>query len=96
MGTLTNQSADSNWAKFAILGVGTCCCEWTHECVCIQEDALAVLSQSPAVDLSEGDAEFGASQQRKVEFVPAVHSVHRDNLVKCILKGQPVGAFRKI
>lgn len=61
----------------------------THKCVSVQEDTFAVLGQSPAVDLGEGDAELGASQQGQVETVLTVHRIHRDDLIKHVLKGKP-------
>lgn len=61
----------------------------THKCVSIQKDTFAVLGQSPAVDLSEGDAELGTSQQGQVETVLTVHHIHHDDLIKHILKGKP-------
>ena len=65
------------------------CVQWTHQCVRIQEDTFTVLGQGPAVDLGEGDAELRTSQQGQVETVLAVHHVHRDDLVKHILKSEP-------
>lgn len=61
----------------------------THKCVSIQEDTFAVLGQSPAVDLSEGDAELRTSQQGQVETIPAVHHIHCDDLIKHIVEGKP-------
>lgn len=63
--------------------------QWTHKCVSIQEDTFAVLGQSPAVDLGEGDAELRTSQQGQVELVLTVHHIHHDDLVKHILQGEP-------
>lgn len=68
--------------------------QWTHKCVSIQEDTFAVLGQSPAVDLGEGDAELGTSKQGQVEMVLTVHHIHHDDIVKHILKGKPGEAQR--
>lgn len=54
----------------------------TYKRVGVQENAFAVLSQRPTVNLGEGDAELGTSQGGQAQTVPAVHAVHCDDLVE--------------
>lgn len=61
----------------------------TYECICIQEDTLAILGQCPAADLGEGGAELRTSQQGQAEWVSAVHHAHCDDLIEHIVQGNP-------
>lgn len=53
-----------------------------HEGVCIQEDTLVELGESPAVQFGEGDAEVGTREQRQVHSVLRVQHVHKVHLIK--------------
>lgn len=66
-------------------------CQWTHQSVGIQKDALAVLCQSPAVDLSERDTELRTSQQAQVVVIFTVHHIHHNHFIKHVVKGESVG-----
>lgn len=54
----------------------------THQCVCIQEDAFAVMGERPAVKLGEGDSEVRSLQKGQVDVVSAVYEVHLDDLIE--------------
>lgn len=43
------------------------------------------------MDFGEGDAELGASQQRQVHVIAAVHQIHDDDLVEGVTQGDPGG-----
>lgn len=54
----------------------------THQGVCIQEHALAVLREGPAVQLGESDPQLGSPEEGQVDVVRAVDQVHLYDLIK--------------
>lgn len=54
----------------------------THQGICIQEDALAIMGECPTVKLGEGDSELRSLQKGQVDVVYTVYQVHLDDLIK--------------
>ena len=54
----------------------------SYQCVSIQEDALAELSESPTMELCEGDPQVGSGQQSQVDRVPTVQHAHLFDHIK--------------
>jgi len=53
-----------------------------HEAVGVKEDALAVADQAPAVNLGEGDTEFGSFEQVQVDDIVAIHDINYFDVVE--------------
>jgi len=51
-------------------------CTATYQSISIQEDALGILRQAPAVQLCERYAELGSTQQRQVCSVLTVQDIN--------------------
>lgn len=54
----------------------------SYQGVGIQEDALGVLREAPAVQLGEGDAQLRAGEQGQVRRVSWVQHVYADHLLE--------------
>lgn len=61
----------------------------THQSVCIHEDTFAVMSKSPAMELSEGYTQFWPLHQSQVDWVSAVKHTHLDHLIKYAAEDWP-------
>jgi len=52
-----------------------------YKAVGVEEDALCVLAEQPAVQLGVGDAQLGPPDHRQVRLVLAVQHVHHRHMV---------------
>lgn len=53
-----------------------------HQRVCVHEHTLAVVGQSPAVQLGERHSQVRTLHQGQMSHVTRVHNVHHTDLVK--------------
>lgn len=60
-----------------------------HQGVRVQEDALPVARERPAVQLGQGDAELRPPQEGQVHVVGAVDQVHLDHLIEHLGEDEP-------